>query len=187
MIALLMAAATGLLAAPGPAAVHYRGRYRTAEGPWHAVEVWRDGETRLRRRTDDRLEIHAHRSHRGEAPSLVVVDLQRRAAFSGDPAALMEAGVRADWNELARSMAAPRPGQRLVPLGRQERTPLGPCRLYRLAGSSLCWSARWQLPLVIRDRAGRTLLVVESVEEGPFPDEVFRLAPDLQAQLETAD
>ncbi len=170
----------------GPAAVHYRARYRTDDGAWHALEVWRD-RLRLRRRTDDRLEVHAHRAAPGTAPSLVVLDLPRGTAYAATPDELLQAGLLTDWNELAHSIARLRPGDRLAPRPRNERTALGPCRVYALVQakrrSSICWSSHWQLPLLIRDRSGRPVFELQSAEDHPLDARVFELAPRFQAQL----
>jgi hypothetical protein len=177
-----------LLPGRGPAAVHYRARYRGADGAWHAVEVWRDGQRQVRRRTDGRLEIHARRPTPGAAPSLVVVDLQARAAYAAEPGELLQAGLLTDWNELAHSLARPRPGDRLTASARAESTAMGRCRVYQLtqAGghrSSLCWSARWQLPLLIRDAARRPVFVLESADDRPLGAAAFELPADVEVTV----
>jgi hypothetical protein len=120
-----------------------------------------------------------------------VVDLVKRDAYAAEPGDLLQAGLLTDWNELAHSLARPRPGTRLTSSARTERTALGRCRLYLMARagappSSVCWSARWQLPLVIRDAARRPVFLLQSADDQPLARAVFELPSDVQARLGAA-
>ena len=86
--------------AAAPAQVHFLARYTDALGAPHRLEVWRDGDRRLRRRTDDRLDLHVEKGADGEH-RYQLVDHARAVVVSVDRTTLYRIGSFSDWVGLA--------------------------------------------------------------------------------------
>jgi len=140
-----------------PASSHYVAMYRLADGE-HRVEVWRDRDLHLRRRTDDAVETFVTRPPGMTEWSMVVLDLKRRIRTDVDRTSLYRIGHFTDWFALAHSLVRPAGPYELVPLphgAQPDVTPIGACRWYLLVQGSrtnkICWSAAQSVPLVIAD------------------------------------
>lgn len=165
-----------LFSAAGPRDLHYRARVVDARGQPHDLEVWRRDDSRVRRRTDGRMEIFAER--RGEGVALVVRDLRTDSAYTASDTDLFAMGHRMRWADLAYGLRLP-PGDRvLLSAGRavRSRVPAAPtCREYTATVGktrfSFCWAEALKLPLAIRDARGRALFEVrEASTAAPAPD-----------------
>jgi len=137
-----------------PASVYFRARYEDAQGQGHTLEVWRDGQRRLKRRTDDALVLYVTRA--GGEDRYDLVDLARGVRIKVDRTSLYRIGVFSDWSALAHVLVRPAGDAILTAAADRprQRTPAGECRWYRVepAGQEICWSARWRLPLYIQAR-----------------------------------
>src|SRR5213082_3426069 len=67
-------------AAPRPASLHYEARFVAQGGGEHKLEAWREGETRIKRRTDDAVETYAVRRAGDAEYAMTVLDLRRNLA-----------------------------------------------------------------------------------------------------------
>ncbi|MDE2367343.1 MAG: hypothetical protein KGN16_00090 [Burkholderiales bacterium] len=90
-----------------PTALHYRARYGRP-GASHSHEVWRDGERRLVRRTDNAIETHV--AHRPGDPQfqVVVLDLRRKTEKRIARDDLYRIGNFTEWFDLAHGLGHPR-------------------------------------------------------------------------------
>ena len=147
-----------------PAATHFQATY-VAGGTEHHVEVWRDGERRIRRRTDDKAESFATRKAGSPDYRLAVLDLDQ---FT-------------DWFDLGHGLRHPKGDYRLVPAATPHGAehPIGACTWVALVQgpqtTHVCWSALAKLPLLIQAADGRTVWRVTRVDHKPLPDKVFAI------------
>jgi hypothetical protein len=159
-----------------PASVHYTAEY-LGNGTIHHVAAWRDGDRRVMRRTDDRLEIYGEHDARGPDFTLTVVDLKRNIRSTVDRAHLAQIGHFMDWNDLAYALRRPVAGYRVAALAGKPALPegvsaAGPCRWFELTDQSrhwrICWSASAALPFLILDDEAHVQWRITSVEKGPI-------------------
>lgn len=163
-----------------PAALHYKASYQDARGS-HEVEVWRDGQNRLRRRTDARLDVYVTRL-RDEDLHISVLDHSRRMRTDVSRSSLYQLGQFSDWFGLAHSLNKPHGAyvlQKLAAPGATEAA-LAPCQWYQLdAGamhSRICWSVAYRLPLLIADAQGAVRWKVSVVDRDTAAAAVFEIA-----------
>jgi hypothetical protein len=190
---LLLAAGAAGAAAPGRSLVfeqvfrgadrgslHYRGTYLT-QAAEHHVEAWRDGAKRFKRVTDDRLEMHVTREAAGPGFRMTVLDRQRKIATRIDRDNLYRIGNLTDWFDLAHALRHPQGEYRLTrapaPAGAPE--PIAACTWYRLqqggAASSICWSTRAQVPLLVMSDKSEAMWRITSLDTRRIPQPVFAI------------
>jgi len=139
-----------------PQQVHFRAVYRDDFGRTHQLEVWRQADLRLRRRTDEAIDLYVEKSASGEY-LYRLIDHDRKILIHADRTALYRIGVFSDWIGLAHVLNIPRGGYRVTQAARQSQASLrGECVWKRLelvmpasSTSEICWSSRWGLPLEI--------------------------------------
>lgn len=167
----------------GPARIAVTARYVDARGGEHRLALWRDGERRLVRRTDERLTLLVTRDPAGEL-RMRLFDGARRLEYAVSRSSLQRIGVLGDWTALATLLSAPHGEFRLA--ARQgERTPAGACRWYEVtqpndAGTRVCWSERLHVALRIEARTAagwQRRLTVDEVHVDRLDEAVFA-APD---------
>ena len=162
-----------------PANVHFRGSYLDAKGKEHRFEVWRQGDTRLVRNTDDRLVLHAIRGDNGSYV-YKLVDKSRRVVIDVRQENLYRLGRFTDWASLSTMIERPAQPHRIVDGKRSQTTSLGVCRWYRVEleqqSEEICWSRAWGLPLLMRDPSakGPFQFKIEGADRDPKPA-AFRL------------
>jgi hypothetical protein len=163
-----------------PAATHFQATY-LAGGHAHHVEVWRDGERRIRRRTDDQAESFAVRTPGSPAYRLSVLDLGRKIRTDIDRDNLYRIGQFTDWFDLGHGLRHPKGDYRLVPAATPHGADhaIGACNWVALVQGTqtahVCWSATAKLPLLIQAADGRTVWRVTSVDHKAIPDRVFAI------------
>jgi hypothetical protein len=163
-----------------PGAAHFEATY-VARGADHQVQVWRDGERRIRRRTDDAAETYALRKPGGPDFHLSVLDLKKKLRTDIDRDNLYRIGNFTDWFDLGHGLRHPVGEYRLVkaaaPAG--SATPAEPCTWYELTQSGrlthVCWSAKSSLPMLIQAQDGRAVWRVTKVDHKAIAAAVFRI------------
>lgn len=167
-----------------PSSVRLVATYRDGGGREHRLQLWRDGDRRLVRRTDDRVELHVERA--GGDYRYVVVDRARKLAYDATRTNLARIGIFADWSALATLIARPDGAYKLRTAG-SGRTSLGACRRFELSRGvtreRICWSDAWKLPLVIErrvDGAWQPQLTVVELARDAIADAVFAMPAGLQ-------
>ena len=165
-----------------PAALYYRATFAGKDGP-HTVQVWRDGQTRLRRKTDEAIDTYVTRS--ADDPSayqMTVVDYRKRITTRIGRDNLIRLGHMSDWFDLAHGLRYPVGAYRLTPAAApaDAPAPVSACHWYALTQGSnthrICWSAREHLPLLIwSDQAASAVWQVTQVERRPIGDVDFAL------------
>ena len=163
-----------------PAWLHYEVRYESG-GKTHDLEVWREGQRRLRRRTDATIDTFVQRAERDGDFSMTVVDNGRRISTRIARANLYRLGNFTDWFDLAHGLKHPLASYRLArieaPTG--AATPIAACRWYSLEQSgrvtTICWSERDRLPLVIQGADPSHRWRVTSLDRAPVAGRVFEV------------
>lgn len=164
-----------------PRQLHYSASY-VADGQPHAVEAWRLGEQRLRRRTDGKLETHIFKPAGQTEWHMVVLDLPRQIRTDIDRTNLYRIGHFTDWFSMSHALARPHGAYALTALAAAPQVddkPLSACRWYALAQgaavSHICWSTALRLPLLITDAAGNTQWRVTAASTQALPAAAFAL------------
>jgi len=168
-----------------PKGVHLKASYLDAKGASHDLEVWRDGDARLRRRTDDKIDLFAEKTGTGEY-AFHLVDLDKKRLIEVSRTNLYRIGVFTDWSALAGMLTRPKGAHTLRPDVRpRQKTRAGECRWIRLevqAGGAkeICWSDRFKVPLIIQTPAPNTgfttVFEVKQIEAKVPGAEVFKIA-----------
>jgi hypothetical protein len=170
-----------------PQQVYFRAGYHDDLGRTHRLEVWREADLRLRRRTDETIDLYVEKSGSGEY-EYRLIDHDRKILIRADRATLYRIGVFSDWIGLAHVLNIPRSGYRVTGAARQSPASLrGECVWKRLellmpvsSTSEVCWSSAWGLPLEIGAQGGKDgwesrFLVQEVGTFAPKP-EIFAVA-----------
>jgi len=158
---------------------HYIANYRLQDGE-HRVEVWREGDVRVRRRTDDAIETFLTRPADSVEWTMTILDLRRKVRTDVDRTHLLRVGHFTDWFAQAHSLTRPRGNYRLDAVGAADGvTPIAACRWYRLTladhASTICWSAAHGVPLVVIDQNNDIVWRVSELSSGPPGPEVFTI------------
>jgi hypothetical protein len=170
-----------------PAWLHYRADYSDMHGA-HRIEVWRDHEARIRRVTDERIDMLASRVD--DEVRFVVTDRERRVRTVVDRSKLMRVGLFLDWFAQGHALARPLGGYSLIRVGDGEPADGRTCVRWRLApaagtaASDICWSDELKLPLLIRDGSGRVQWRVTAIDTASIADEVFATPADGAADID---
>lgn len=193
--AMLGAAAFGLTAAAGPAqdlrfetafttraapaSLYARVLYRTADGV-HRLELWRNGDTLLRRDTDGALTAVVSHKPGDAAYRIDLFDHRRRIHAIVDRDSLYRVGRFTDWDDLSHGLRHPVGDYRLRALAgvRAPVAPAAPCRWYELAerggATRVCWSAAAGFPLEIIDAHGRLVWRALALDSRRVPAATLR-------------
>jgi len=163
-----------------PRELHYRAVF-SADGAGHRLEVWRYGDLRLKRRTDDAIETYVSRQPGSDEFLMSILDLRRKVRTRVARSNLYRIGNFTDWFDLAHGLKHPVGPYRIVPARAPAGAPaaVAGCRWYDLTrnGSTahVCWSEASRLPLVIAGDGGTVLWQVTGVDTGPIPADTFEV------------
>jgi hypothetical protein len=137
-----------------PKTIHFRASYADGAGRAHSLEVWRDGDRRLRRDTDGKMSVYVTKRAGGEY-GYEVIDLESKVKVEISRTNLYRIGIFSDWAALATNLTRPAgehaiTGSKRGPL----RTKAGECRWFRVEvrgapAREVCWSTALALPLAI--------------------------------------
>ena len=159
---------------------HFVASY-VVQGQSHRLEVWRDGDVHLRRRTDDRVEIVVARPAGDSEWNMTVLDLKRRIRTDVARTNLIRIGHFGDWFGLAHGVAHPVGAYALKPIAApaDAPAPAAACRWYRLTqgerSSKICWSKAHGLALAITDAEDRLQWRVTSIDAKSLTPDAFAI------------
>jgi hypothetical protein len=166
--------------------IYFQARYIDASGIEHHQEVWREGARRLRRVTDDHIDLVVERDTDGEY-QYRLADRERHIMVLADRTSLYRVGIFSDWDGLAYVLNEPRAEHELIAQRASEQTVAGSCSLVTLivktpveSTSRICWSTEWGLPLSIQTRRGDewvTQFAITEVRVFEPADAVFQIDP----------
>ena len=164
-----------------PASLHYRVLYRAPDGVHH-LDVWRDGDRRLRRDTDGAVQSFAVHKPGDPFYRLAMLDRRRRLRTDVSRDAMYKIGSFTDWYDLAHGLKHPLArymlaASKTAPAG-LPATPAA-CRWYDLvqngATARICWDPANRLPLQITTQAGKLMWRVTAIDHRPIAPAVFAI------------
>ena len=141
----------------GTRPLHFTARYTDARGP-HTLEVWRTGHTHLRRRTDDRIDLHADAQNPQQAnqPDYLwqIIDLPHHIDNRISSHGLLQAGLLYNFYAMAHVLTRPA-GHFQIELAPASPTASPthlPCTWYKLTpeaqpATRICWSPTLGIPI----------------------------------------
>lgn len=142
-----------------PRTLHYVVAFASRGAP-HRLEVWRDGDRRVKRVTDRGVTTFAF--HKPGSPDfqLSILDARRRIHTRINRTDMYRIGQFTDWFDLTHGLRHPKGAYLLTsgsaPAGAPR--PLQPCTWWDLKEGPrtvhVCWSARVRLPMLIVAPAG---------------------------------
>jgi hypothetical protein len=141
--------------------IYFEARYIDARGVEHHQQVWREGSSRLRRVTDDRLDLTVERDTDGEY-QYRLGDRARHIMILADRTSLYRVGIFSDWEGLAHGLSEPRgPYELATPGGALELSGIARCAWTTMtmktdfqSTNRICWSADWGVPISIQIKRG---------------------------------
>ncbi len=166
-----------------PRALHYKAAFMSRGGA-HQMEVWRDGQSRLKRSTDSAIETYVVRKPDSAEYQMVILDTQHKIVTRIDRSNLYRVGNFTDWFDLAHGLKHPKGDYQLVsaaaPAGAPR--PLAACTWYDLTQAQhtvhVCWSARSRLPMLLVDQAGTVVWQLTQLDQRPIAKATFQVHAD---------
>jgi hypothetical protein len=174
-----------------PERVYFRAHYLDGRGQTHELRVWRDGDRRLRRSTDNAIDLYVERDKAGEL-DIRIVDYGRRVVIRADRSSFHRVGRFTSWIGLAHVLDVPHGTYVVTRLSEMPRSPSsGECVWFRLETSvpstrvnEICWSRQWGLPLAIVNRTEERLMQFSIDEVRAFEPDHATFAIDTSEFIE---
>ncbi|WP_267379498.1 MULTISPECIES: hypothetical protein [unclassified Sphingomonas] len=167
-------------AAGEPAALRYDVMFM-GDGRVHRMTVWRDGDRRVKRVTDDALVSVATHRPGDAAYDLTLLDMKRRISTRIGRANLYRVGNFTDWFDLTHGLRHPKGAYRLTP-GTSPAglpKPVAGCRWYDLAQGPrvdhICWDPVARIPLLIATKDGRPVWRVTAMSRAAIAPSTFAI------------
>ncbi len=163
-----------------PAALHYGASF-VSRGAEHRMEVWRDGETRLKRQTDDVLSTFVSRDPGSDEYEMTILDRPRKIVTRINRSNLYRVGNFTDWYDLAHGLKHPLGAYRLALAQAPDGAPApaAECAWYDLtqAGHTVhvCWDDHSRLPMLLLAEGGAVLWRVTAWDTQAAPPGTFEI------------
>lgn len=163
-----------------PASLHFLADYQS-NGTEHHLEVWRQGEQRLKRLTDNNIEVYATRTRSDSEYQMSVLDLKKRIHTRIDRSSLNRIGNFTDWFDLSHGLKHPlvknTVAKAAVP--KEAAQAIMVCQWYDLTTESntnhICWSKENRLPLLIQNQDGKVVWRITRMDKKPISNSVFEI------------
>lgn len=162
-----------------PSSLHYRAAF-TSRGAEHRLEVWRDGEHRVKRVTDGALKTYAVHGPSEAEFRMDILDTRKRIHTRVSRTNLYRIGAFTDWFDLTHGLRRPKGVYRVATATapRIAAKALQSCRWYDLTQEKrtvhVCWGTVDRLPLLIVSADDRVLWRITSVDLRPISPKVFQ-------------
>lgn len=163
-----------------PAALHYKAEF-VSRGASHQMELWRDGQTHLRRRTDAAIETYVVRKPGSADYQMVILDMPHKIVTRIDRTNLYRVGNFTDWFDLAHGLKHPKGSYQLASTAAPSGVPrpLAACNWYDLTQSGhtvhVCWSARSRVPMLLVDQGGAVVWKLTQLDQRPIEPATFQV------------
>jgi hypothetical protein len=174
--------------------IYFQARYLDVSGNEHRQEVWREGARRLRRVTDDRLDLAVERDADGEY-QYRLADRERHIMVLADRTSLYRVGIFSDWEGLAFGLSEPRAQYELAASDAPDRSGVASCAWRTITtttgsqpASRICWSSGWGLPISIQTKHPNdwvTQFAITEVRTFEPSDAVFQIDPAGYVEMDT--
>jgi YD repeat-containing protein len=158
--------------------------YTDAEGKNHKLEYWRDGNRKLRRSTDNKMDLYAFKTDNGDY-QYFVINRQKAVVVKINRTNLYRLGALYDWYSLAHALKRPPENTYSIEILKRDPYRLGGyyCNWYLIKESkkshSICWSKKLGVPLIVEDEKGKLIWKVEEVSTQPIQESVFRISNNM--------
>jgi len=145
----------------------------------HQLEVWRSGGVKIKRVTDGVLETFAVRKNKDDDFYLSVLDLKRKIHTQINRTNLIRIGNFSDWFDLGHGLKHPLGEYDLVKIASapSDAPATKDCQWYALTQNSqttsICWSTKAHLPLVIQNAQGQALWKISAWDSKPINESAF--------------
>ncbi len=163
-----------------PAASHYVADF-LSRGGMHKMEVWRDGDTQIKRVTDKALETYVTREAGSPEFEMTILDISRKIVTRIDRAGLYKVGNFTDWFDLAHGIKRP-PGAYQLVKGRAPMAipiPASPCTWYEMTQAgvplNICWDSKNKIPMFLVGEYSKIFWQVTAVDQNPIPAGTFEV------------
>jgi hypothetical protein len=163
-----------------PRALHYQAQF-SAKGSEHQLEVWRDGDKRLKRSTDKAIETYVFRQHGSTEFQMSILDMKKKICTRVGRTNFYRIGHLIDWFDLAHGLKHPVGAYRIAKAKVPDGVPKAvmDCQWYDLNQNNrtthICWSPRNRLPVVIQSESGKVVWKLTSVDMKPIPAKTFEI------------
>ncbi|MFT4174949.1 MAG: hypothetical protein QM639_20430 [Rhodocyclaceae bacterium] len=163
-----------------PAALHYEVQVFSRGAPHH-LEIWRDANRRLRRKTDGDTDLYAFKEQGDSDFRLSILDHKRHIHSLVDRTNLARLGTFTDWYDLGHGLRHPIGDYHLTPGTAPDTAPqaVADCQWYDLTAnqrtSHICWSAQLKIPLMIMSSDKVVMWRVTAVDRKPIPAATFAI------------
>jgi hypothetical protein len=162
-----------------PHALHYLATF-SSKGSEHQLEVWRDGDKRLKRSTDKAIDTYVFRLRDSAEFQMSVLDKKKIHTRIGRTN-LYRIGNLTDWFDLAHGLKHPvgayKVAKVIAPDGASKAVK--ECQWYDLTQNNhtthICWNARNSLPMEIQTERGAVVWKLTSVDTKPIPAKIFEI------------
>ncbi len=166
-----------------PKNIYYQANFAANDTQNHRLEVWREGQLHLRRKTDNAIDTYVIREAKNlSAYQMIIVDYQRRVTTKINRNNLIHLGNFSDWFDMAHGLRHPK-GDYQLNVSNQPNQALKPyaaCQWYALKQANIthhiCWSKNDHIPLLIwDDQKSKVLWQVTSLNHKPIAKDTFKL------------
>ena len=170
--------------------LHFVAHYQDRRGA-HRLEEWRQGTEHLRRRTDDRIDLHADRIgavHAGQPADYLwqIVDIEKKVDHRISTHAMLQTGMIYSFWSMAHVLVRPAGRSALVALPEQAPVRVGGvgCEWYVLQPDSqpatrVCWASSIAAPLRMQALSGdgqwNTTFSIDALDSKPLDAAQFRV------------
>jgi hypothetical protein len=170
-------------AAGEPAALFYRATFTALDGP-HSLQVWRDGQLHLRRKTDESIDTYVIRDRKDLSKyQMIIVDYNKHITTKIDRNNLIHLGNFSDWFDMAHGVRHPKANNYQLTSSNapaDSPKPISACQWYALSQGTdthhICWSPKEHLPLIIwSDRTAKAVWQVTDVAHSRITKDIFML------------
>lgn len=166
-----------------PRTIHFTATYITRSGEHH-LELWRDGDRRVRRHTDESADSYVTHIGTDEDWQMVILDHRRKLSSTIDRQSLLKLGTVTDWFDLAHGLNRPFGTHQVARASAPPKLvdqPVGVCEWYSLSQngriSLICWSQGLRIPLLIAgSEDSRAVWRIDKVDTRRIDPSVFQVS-----------
>ena len=166
-----------------PHTLHYKATFTSfaSKDIKHQMEVWRDGELRVKRRTDDAIETYVFRKQGNSEFHMSILDLKKRIHTQIDRTNLYRIGNFTDWFDLSHGLKHPKGKYQVTKSKEPQGAPkaIQSCHWHDLTQDNrtthVCWSTQSHLPLLILAHDGTVVWQVTALDRLPIPAKNFEI------------
>ena len=170
-----------------PQSLQFSAHFWDGKGAEHRLKYWREGGTRLRRNTDDHVDVMVERLHDGEY-RYHVLDHRKKIITDIDQTNLVRIGRFIHWDDLAHIVTKPKVDSRLSKSPAKDLVVNGArCQWYLATPTAvttaptlsqhICWSVALGIPLKMTQasagQAETTTWQVDTVSTKKLTDAAF--------------